>query len=220
VEQNLQKSAKKPPPTWWREKGIAIRNWWSNGWRAGLVIVIPVTIIFIIGRIVINVLADVGRWFGVTGIVAVDTTLVILLLVGGTFALGASLSYHSVRVALLKLTGWVPFVGMIFKIVLDPDYEEKVKEGIFLEVEFYENPGVKKIGIITNRMKEPESEQEGSPMVPWLIVIWLTVPLPATGLMFKIRKSEVVYTGRTAKDTLLTTVTLGFVYRKHVDDKK
>ncbi len=173
-------------------------------WKAGFVALVPIVILFLFGRFIVGWFIATGSLFIVTDSTLLNVFLFALFLVAIPLIVRTCLHFSFVRSIGVALTGWIPIVGPLFRFFFRPEENEKS----FPEIEFYLGDSVKMFGVVVNEIREPDYNEKGDPIVPWLLVHLPTF----AGPIIKIKKSAAIFTGRTGKDTAMTAMSFGFIY--------
>jgi len=177
-------------------------------WKTGFITVVPVLVIIII-------MASILNWASNIGAVFTDSKTMIWLitaaaLLGVPIIFGWLLSCKWVRTFGLEILGKLPVVGSLFSFFLNHDYIERIKSGDLQEVMFKYAGSTWTIGGVVNKFTAPIYGHHGH-LVTWCVVLGPpTAPLAPTAPVLLVKEADLIYTGRTYKDTLLTVASFGF----------
>lgn len=130
--------------------------------------------------------------------------LFMAILLISPFLMGILISWQGFRKLILKLFSKVPVLSLFVDLFFNNINVEKTQKGNFhQEVMFKTDENTILIGTVWNEFVAPENLVEG-PLADWLIIIIPTTPGAPTGPTVIRKKSEVVYTGRSLKDTMVS----------------
>lgn len=195
---------------------------WST-WKTGFITVIPMLVIVIL-------LASILNWTANIGAVFTDSKTMIWLITAGVLLFpplicGWLINYQWMRKFGLELLGKLPVVGPLFSFFLNHDYIERIKSGNLQEAMFKYAGDTWSFGGVVSKFQAPIYGNHGH-LVTWCMVLGPpTAPLAPTAPVLLVRESDLVYTGRTYKDTILTVASFGFnadmssllkKYQKHI----
>lgn len=126
------------------------------------------------------------------------------------------------RVLILFLVSKIPIIGSWAQALLNREFMEKLREQGLLEVMFPDVGDRWGFGIATKEILRPVHPRDWAeyvknpsawtlPLIEWCVVLGPpTAPVAPTAPMWYCKKSQLVYNGSTAKDTLLTAASFGF----------
>ncbi len=180
--------------------------------KLGFIALIPILVIVAVLFSVVNWVTSIGYGFVENRNINITINFVILFL-GLPFMCGCLLSMRWFRNLGLNLLGKLPLVGPLFGFILNHDYVERIQSGELKEVFFKHAGDAYAIGGVVNEFEWPESgdPKTGGPLVKWCVVLGPpTAPLAITAHVLMVKKSNLVFTGRSYKDTILTTASFGF----------
>ncbi|TSC88782.1 MAG: hypothetical protein G01um10143_839 [Parcubacteria group bacterium Gr01-1014_3] len=180
--------------------------------KLGFIALIPILVIVAVLVSVVNWITNIGYSFVGNQSINIAINLAILF-VGLPFLCGCMLSMRWFRNLGLSLLGKLPLVGPLFGFILNHDYVERIQSGELKEVMFKHAGVAWAIGGVVNEFEWPESGDPkiAGPLVKWCIVLGPpTAPLAFTAHVLLIKKTDLVFTGRSYKDTILTTASFGF----------
>ncbi|MDO8466940.1 MAG: hypothetical protein Q7S83_02245 [bacterium] len=129
----------------------------------------------------------------------------------GILFIGWLIGKPKLRQFFLKLFSKIPLVSVVIDFFLNQDYIDKVTSGNVPEV-IFDYAGQKAIGMVVNEAYLPNPGREA--YEDYLLVIQPTTPFAPTGFLTLVRKKDALYTGRTFKDTMVTTASFGFNFRQ------
>jgi len=188
-----------------------VRWFWSRYKSGILTAVLPLVLVLIILKLIDLIWggaqyfnqktldSEAGKW--------IFLALILLL---PLFA-GMLLSWKGFRDLALLLCGKIPIVSLFANYIFNKEDADQMAEGKFPEIIFKYAGDAWAFGQVMNKKMLPESPHDpSSKPVLWLIVVGpATTPLSVTGQLVMIKDSDVVYTGRFIKDTVLTVASLG-----------
>lgn len=135
--------------------------------------------------------------------------LIFLLLL--PFLTGLLLAWGSFRELALRICKKIPIVSLFASYLFNKEDSEKLAKGNFPEVLFEYVAGSWALGQVMNEKILPYciNDPHSTP-VKWLLIVGpATTPLSVTGQLILRRETDVRYTGRFIKDTVLTVASLG-----------
>ncbi len=184
---------------------------WSK-LKLGFIALVPVLVITAILVSVVNWVMSVGYSF------VENRSLNILINLAALFVVlpllcGLLLSMRWFRSLGLGLLGKLPLIGPLFSFILNHDYVERIQSGDLKEVFFRYAGDALAIGGVVNEFDWPESGDPkiGGPLVKWCIVLGPpTAPIAFTAPVLILKRTDLIFTGRSYQDTLLTTASFGF----------
>ena len=177
--------------------------------KLGFIALIPLLVIVAVLVAAVNWVAGVGYGFVENHSVNLAINLAIFF-VALPFFCGCLLGMRWFRNLGLGLLGKLPLVGPLFSFILNHDYVERIQSGQLREAVFrHAGDGWAICGVV-NEFEAPEFWDSG-PLVKWCIVLGPpTAPLAFTAHVLMVRKADLKFTGRSYKDTILTTASFGF----------
>ncbi|MEK7192384.1 MAG: hypothetical protein AAB646_02635 [Patescibacteria group bacterium] len=177
-------------------------------WRTGILTTVPVLVI--IGLVVwlFNWLSGFtaglteSRYLNLT----IDLAIVILL----PLIFGWLIGLRWFRILGQAILGKLPLVGPVFSFLFNHDYVKRIQNGDLQEVVFPYAGSTWGIGGLVNTVKMRQ-DVSGGPLVEWCVILGPpTTPLAPTAQLLLVRKSDVVFTGRSYRETILTVASFGF----------
>lgn len=177
--------------------------------KLGFIALVPVLVITAILVSVVNWVMNVGYGF------VENRSLNMLINLAALFVVlpllfGCMLSMRWFRNLGLNLLGKLPLLGPLFRFILNHDYVERIESGDLREAVFRHAGDAWAICGVVNEFEAPEFWDSG-PLVRWCIVLGPpTAPLAFTAHVLCVKKSNLTFTGRSYKDTILTTASFGF----------
>lgn len=133
------------------------------------------------------------------------------LMLAAPFFAGLLLSWKGFRELVLKLFGKLPVVSLFVNYIFNKEDADRMENGRFPEVKFKYAGDAWALGqVMSERMLPEDPRDPKSQLVRWVVVIGpATTPLSVTGQLILLKKSDVTFTGRFMKDTVLTVASLG-----------
>ena len=181
---------------------------WSK-LKLGFIAIVPVLVIVAVLVSVVNWVTNVGYPFVDHRTLNIAINLSILF-VGLPLLVGSMLSMRWFRNLGLGILGKLPLIGPLFSFIMNHDYVERIQSGELREAVFHHAGDGWAICGVINEFDAPEFWDSG-PLVPWCIVLGPpTAPLAFTAHVLCVKKSDLKFTGRSYKDTILTTASFGF----------
>lgn len=180
--------------------------------KLGFIALVPILVIVAVLVSVVNWVMNVGYGFVESRSLNLAINLAALFVVL-PLVCGFLLSMRWFRNLGLNILGRLPLIGPLFGFILNHDYVERIQSGELKEVFFRYAGDAWAVGGVVNEFEWPESGDPniGGPPVKWCIVLGPpTAPIAFTAPVLLLKKSNLVFTGRSYKDTILTTASFGF----------
>ena len=170
---------------------------------------VPILVITVILVSVVGWVTNIGYSFVNNRSANIAINLAIIF-VGLPFLCGCLLSMRWFRDLGLNILGKLPLLGPLFRFILNHDYVERIQSGELREAVFRHAGDAWAICGVVNEFEAPEFWDSG-PVVKWYLVLGPpTAPLAFTAHVLMVKKSDLKFTGRSYKDTILTTASFGF----------
>lgn len=184
-----------------------MKNAWS-AWRTGILSLIPLLVIAGFIYWLLNWL------YGLTGNLFESIVLVWLInaaiLIFVPLIFGWLIGRRWFRTMGQFFLGKLPLVGPVFKFLFNHDYVERIQSGNLKEVLFKYAGDSWAMGGLVTVLKLPDTLR-GGVLVDWGLVLGPpTTPLAPTAQLLWVKKSDLIFTGRSYQDTIYTVASFGF----------
>ncbi|TSC83140.1 MAG: hypothetical protein G01um101419_222 [Parcubacteria group bacterium Gr01-1014_19] len=181
-----------------------MKSFWKT-FKAGMLWSILIVVVVTVVIWICSILNHFVIPFSANKLVNIPANLAVYA--GVIWFIGWLLAQPRPRQWFVRLFSKIPLVSVITDFFLNNDYIDKVNNGNLPEV-WFEYGGQWSFGMEMNRVMLPRNITEGE-MIPFLVIIVPTFPLPMTGVPIFVPLEEVVYTGRNFKDTLVACASFG-----------